>query len=69
MCAEPVGGPLDGLLLDITGWRADEIRTGVALMTELGQFGPGARALYDRAPATHADGTVQATRAAPQRRW
>lgn len=34
--AELVGGPLDGLLLDITGWTADEIQTGVALMTELG---------------------------------
>ncbi|MBZ6478120.1 hypothetical protein [Streptomyces griseocarneus] len=33
--------PLDGLLLDITGWTADEIQTGVALMTELGQFGAG----------------------------
>ncbi|WP_331725052.1 hypothetical protein [Streptomyces sp. NBC_00040] len=44
--AELVGGPLDGLLLDITGWTADEIQTGVALMTELGQFGPGGRALY-----------------------
>lgn len=36
--AELVGGPLDGLLLDITGWTADEIRTGVALMTELGNW-------------------------------
>ncbi|MCQ9134571.1 hypothetical protein [Streptomyces hilarionis] len=48
--AELVGGPLDGLLLDITGWTADEIQTGVALMTELGQFGPGGRALYDPRP-------------------
>jgi hypothetical protein len=48
--AELVGGPLDGLLLDITGWTADEIQTGVALMTELGQFGAGGRALYDPRP-------------------
>ncbi|WP_326743424.1 hypothetical protein [Streptomyces sp. NBC_01768] len=48
--AELVGGPLDGLLLDITGCTADEIQTGVALMTELGQFGPGGRALYDPRP-------------------
>ncbi|MER7039079.1 hypothetical protein OHB31_01500 [Streptomyces microflavus] len=47
--AELVGGPLDGLLLDITGWIADEIQTGVALMTELGQF-PGGQALYDPRP-------------------
>ncbi|MFI9588343.1 hypothetical protein ACIHCQ_42690 [Streptomyces sp. NPDC052236] len=44
------GCPLDGLLLDITGWTAEEIQTGVALMTELGQFGPGGRALYDPRP-------------------
>ncbi|MET9568462.1 hypothetical protein ABZY34_04835 [Streptomyces virginiae] len=43
-------GELDGLLLDITGWTADEIQTGVALMTEIGQFGPGGRALYDPRP-------------------
>ncbi|MEU6019348.1 hypothetical protein ABZ826_36755 [Streptomyces sp. NPDC047515] len=48
--AELVGGPLDGLLLDITGWNADEIQTGVALMTGLGQFGPGGLALYDPRP-------------------
>ncbi|WP_420077949.1 hypothetical protein ACN6AT_00370 [Streptomyces sp. JL4002] len=46
---ELVGGPLDGLLLDITGWTADEIQTGVALMTELGQF-RGGRALHDPRP-------------------
>jgi hypothetical protein len=44
-----VGGPLDGLLLDITGWRPEEIEDGVALMTELGRW-PGGRALYDPAP-------------------
>ncbi|CAL9669321.1 hypothetical protein ACWDV7_26415 [Streptomyces sp. NPDC003362] len=44
---ELVGGPLDGLLLDITGWTQDEIDTGVALPTELGRFGAGGRALYD----------------------
>ncbi|MFI8341886.1 hypothetical protein ACIF8W_17705 [Streptomyces sp. NPDC085639] len=40
-----VGGPLDGLLLDITGWRAEEIEDGVALMTALGRW-PGGLALY-----------------------
>ncbi|MEU9190649.1 hypothetical protein AB0D14_40280 [Streptomyces sp. NPDC048484] len=49
--AELVGGPLDGLLLDITGWTQDEIDTGVSLQTELGQFGPGGRALYDPRPS------------------
>ncbi|MFJ7146702.1 hypothetical protein ACIQVT_00490 [Streptomyces sp. NPDC100445] len=44
-----VGGPLDGLLLDITGWRPEEIDDGVALMTELGRW-PGGRALYDPLP-------------------
>ncbi|MFH8561836.1 hypothetical protein [Streptomyces sp. NPDC017988] len=44
---ELVGGPLDGLLLDITGWTDAEVDTGVALPTELGQFGPGGRVMYD----------------------
>ncbi|MFE3144387.1 hypothetical protein [Streptomyces scopuliridis] len=35
-----VGGPLDGLLLDITGWRPEEVDDGVALTTELGRW-PG----------------------------
>ncbi|MFJ6700661.1 hypothetical protein ACIQM4_32080 [Streptomyces sp. NPDC091272] len=48
--AQLVGGPLDGLLLDITGWTADEIRTGAVLQTELGRFGAGGRALYDPRP-------------------
>src|SRR4051812_35559551 len=38
-----------GLLLDITGWRPEEIDDGVALMTELGRW-PGGRALYDPLP-------------------
>jgi hypothetical protein len=44
--AELVGRPLDGLLLDITGWRPEEIDAGVSLLTELGQFGLEGRALY-----------------------
>ncbi|EFF93894.1 hypothetical protein SSTG_04213 [Streptomyces sp. e14] len=44
-----MGGPLDGLLLDITGWRPEETDDGVALLTELGRW-PGGRALYDPAP-------------------
>lgn len=45
--AELVGGPLDGLLLDITGWSTAEIAEGAALPTELGQFGAGGRAVYE----------------------
>ncbi|MFV2118243.1 hypothetical protein ACE14D_07255 [Streptomyces sp. Act-28] len=47
---ELVGGPLDGLLLDVTGWSADEIAAGAALRTELGRFGAGGRAVYDPRP-------------------
>nr|WP_241847789.1 hypothetical protein [Streptomyces sp. CB02009] len=39
--AELVGGPLDRLLVDITGWTADTIADGAALITEAGAFGPG----------------------------
>ncbi|WP_369217003.1 hypothetical protein [Streptomyces flavofungini] len=49
--AELVGGPLDGLLLDITGMAREERRAGVALRTELGRFGAGGRAMYDPRPA------------------
>lgn len=48
--AELVGRPLDGLLLDITGWTQDEVDTGVALSTELEQFGAGGRAMCDPRP-------------------
>ncbi|MFE6335167.1 hypothetical protein ACFVOK_18390 [Streptomyces sp. NPDC057798] len=44
-----VGGPLDGLLLDINGWRTEEVDDGVALPTELSRW-PGGRALYDPRP-------------------
>lgn len=48
-----VGGPLDGPLLDISGWRPEEIEDRVALTTELGRW-PGGRALYDPPPAHRA---------------
>jgi hypothetical protein len=44
-----VGGPLDGLLLDITGWRPQEVGAGAALPTELGRF-PGGRSVYAPRP-------------------
>ncbi|PVE12152.1 hypothetical protein [Streptomyces scopuliridis] len=43
---ELVAGPLDGLLLDVTGWTAGQLREGAALATEIGAYGPGGRALY-----------------------
>jgi hypothetical protein len=43
---ELVAGPLDGLLLDVTGWTDQQLRDGAALVTEIGQYGAGGRALY-----------------------
>ncbi|MGW4817210.1 hypothetical protein ACWEPB_36970 [Kitasatospora cineracea] len=47
---ELVGGPLDGLLLDVTGWDADMLECGAALITNLGHYGPGGRAHYEPRP-------------------
>ncbi|RST13008.1 hypothetical protein E2C00_16720 [Streptomyces sp. WAC05374] len=47
---ELVGGPLDGLFLDVTGWSRQEREEGAALTTEIGQYGPGGRALYGPRP-------------------
>ncbi|MFD3781745.1 hypothetical protein [Streptomyces sp. NPDC058612] len=49
-----VGGPLDGELLDVTGWSVQARTEGVLLVTDGGLFGPGGRALYsprEAAPA------------------
>ncbi|MFF0401138.1 hypothetical protein ACFYSJ_36260 [Streptomyces sp. NPDC005248] len=43
---ELVGGPLDGLLVDVTGWEEDALCEGAALSTEIGAHGPGGRAVY-----------------------
>ncbi|WP_009995095.1 hypothetical protein [Streptomyces clavuligerus] len=44
---ELVGGPLDGLLLDVTGRReTDDGGAEAALRTEIGRYGPGGRAVY-----------------------
>ncbi|MFJ6728799.1 MULTISPECIES: hypothetical protein [unclassified Streptomyces] len=48
--AQLVGGPLDGLLLDVTDLGADDPRE-VALTTEIGRYGAGGRALYARRAA------------------
>ncbi|GGX80238.1 hypothetical protein GCM10010515_54910 [Streptomyces fructofermentans] len=44
--AELVGGPLDGLLLDVTEWPEGPPGEDVALPTDIGRHGPGGRALY-----------------------
>ncbi|HWU09176.1 MAG TPA: hypothetical protein VN520_22805 [Streptomyces sp.] len=43
---ELVGGPLDGLLLDVTGWSDERLAVGAVLGTELGKFGAGGRVVY-----------------------
>ncbi|QNP74628.1 hypothetical protein IAG44_37710 [Streptomyces roseirectus] len=51
--AELVGGPLDGLLLDVTEDGAGEggdVRE-VVLATEIGRYGAGGRAVYARGAA------------------
>ncbi|MEU7061515.1 hypothetical protein [Streptomyces sp. NPDC046197] len=47
---ELVAGPLDGLLLDVTGWTRQARRESVALVTEIGRYGPGGRTLYAPRP-------------------
>ncbi|MCZ4611350.1 hypothetical protein O3S80_47915 [Streptomyces sp. Lzd4kr] len=47
---ELVGGPLAGLLLDVSGRRQEGTGTGVSLLTELGRFGADGRAIYDPRP-------------------
>ncbi|MFB7470021.1 hypothetical protein [Kitasatospora sp. NPDC056184] len=53
---ELCGGPLDGLLLEVTGWSAGQLADGAALLTEIGRYGAGGRARY-------------VLRAADPRRW
>lgn len=43
---ELVGGPLDGMLLDVTGWPPQEVVDGALLMSDHGAFGPGGRSDY-----------------------
>jgi hypothetical protein len=43
---ELVGGPLDGLLLDVTAYSAAERSAGAGLVTEIGSFGHGGRSWY-----------------------
>ncbi|RSS64128.1 hypothetical protein EF912_02445 [Streptomyces sp. WAC07061] len=56
--AELVGGPLDGMLLDVTGWPPQDVVDGALLISEHGQFGPGGRSDY--APAEPGPGAEAA---------
>ncbi|MDX3238946.1 hypothetical protein PV392_25305 [Streptomyces sp. ME03-5709C] len=47
---ELVGGPLDGLLFDVTGVTEPQHCAGVELRTDIGRFGPGGRARYAPRP-------------------
>ncbi len=51
---ELVGGPLDGLLLDVTGWDPKDIVDGAVLMSDHGVFGPAGLSGYE--PADGGDG-------------
>ncbi|MFI9064428.1 hypothetical protein ACIGQE_21575 [Streptomyces sp. NPDC053429] len=55
---ELVGGPLDGMLLDVTGWDPQEVVDGAMPMSEHGQFGPGGRSEYEPAEADAGAGDV-----------
>lgn len=44
--AELLGGPLDGLLLDVTDWSLAERVEGALLITDKGLYGSGGRAFY-----------------------
>ncbi|MFF9594237.1 hypothetical protein ACF1FX_34530 [Streptomyces sp. NPDC014646] len=47
---ELVGGALDGQLLDVTGWTAEQRAGGALLITEFGLYGEGGRADYEPRP-------------------
>ncbi|MEU3064602.1 hypothetical protein [Streptomyces subrutilus] len=40
------GGPLDGELLDVTGWSVAERAGGAFLINDRGRYGAGGRAAY-----------------------
>ena len=43
---ELIGGPLDGQLMEVTGWMDEAIATGAYLVTPHSTYGPGGRASY-----------------------
>lgn len=49
--AELVGGPLDGQLLDVTGYTPEErVSGGALLISDHGVYGPGGRSDYEPRP-------------------
>jgi hypothetical protein len=54
---ELIGGPLDGRLVDVTGWEPAARADGAALIADApaGMHGPGGRALYGPQPDAGAD--------------
>ncbi|MGW2231212.1 hypothetical protein [Streptomyces formicae] len=46
------GGPLDGLLLDVTGWSDTRLAEGALLLTEIGDYGPGGHSDYGPRPGS-----------------
>ncbi|MDI5970674.1 hypothetical protein POF50_015205 [Streptomyces sp. SL13] len=45
-----VAGPLDGLLLNVTGWTGERLRETAILSTEIGRHGPGGHTMYGPRP-------------------
>lgn len=43
---ELTGGPLDGQLIDVTGWTEEQVTTGAYLITRHNAYEPGGRASY-----------------------
>ncbi|MFF9794850.1 hypothetical protein [Streptomyces bacillaris] len=43
---ELTGGPLDGHLIEVTGWTDEEIATRAYLITPYNTYGPGGRTSY-----------------------
>ncbi|MFE3476544.1 hypothetical protein [Streptomyces sp. B27] len=43
---ELTGGPLEGQLIEVTGWTDEQITTGAYLITPHPAYGPGGRASY-----------------------
>lgn len=59
---ELVAGPLDGLLLDVTGWTDEQLADGAALLTEIGSYGAAAAPTTAPVRTTDCGGTGRATR-------
>lgn len=43
---ELTGGPLDGQLIEVTGWTDEQITGGAYLITPHSTYGPGGRSSY-----------------------